>query len=303
MSKYHISRRLQFIIQYVNDRNYASKDQLVEFLNSKDFDISERTLERDMSKIRADFGIELGYSKQHNGYFIDKDRSVKVESFFKFLELVTLADVFSDGLKDNHKVLDYVIFDDSSKLKGIENLETILIAIKQDRVLEFTHYNYYKNTKTAYSITPLVLKEYLNRWYVIGLPDGKSEIRTFGIDRLLEMKLSELTKLNKLKYLKQIAKFDNIIGLNYSKNEPENIIIKVTNNHLKYLESLPLHASQKTIEMNKDFSYVSYDLIPNYEFIIEILKMSIEVEVIEPLWFREKIKQKVSAIYNKYNNA
>ncbi|WP_418510799.1 helix-turn-helix transcriptional regulator [Corallibacter sp.] len=303
MSKYHISRRLQFIIQFIYDETYASKERILEFLNDKDFNISSRTLERDFEKIKSDFGIELTYNKQHNGYYVDKEKSVKVASFFKFLELVSLADVFADGLKNNTSTLDYVQFDDSSNLKGLNNLETILMAIKQERDLEFTHHNFYFKTYKEKIITPIIVKEYINRWFVIGVPKGEHEIRTFGIERISNIRLGKLSTKERAPYLEQTKRFKNIIGLRYTDDKPEHIVLKVSDLHLKYLESLPLHHSQKSKpHSDHGFAIVTYDLIPNYEFIIEILKMSIETEVLEPQWFRERIKKEVEQIYKKYTN-
>ncbi|WP_338733462.1 helix-turn-helix transcriptional regulator [Mangrovimonas cancribranchiae] len=303
MSKYHISRRLQFIIQFIHDKKQASKEDILEFLADKDFNISSRTLERDFEKIKADFGIELTYSKNNNGYYIDEEKSVKVESFFRFLELVSLADVFADGLKNNNKTLEYVQFDDSSHLKGIDNLETILMAIKQERDLEFTHYSFHYNTYKQKIVTPIIIKEYINRWYLVGVPKGENDIRTFGIERITNINLGELSVINRSSYVQQTHRFEKIIGLMYSNKSPEHIVLKVTHLHLKYLESLPLHPSQKTLPHPDDgFAVVTYNLVPNYEFIIEILKMSIETEVLEPQWLRDRIKKEVEQIYNKYKD-
>ena len=245
MSKYNVSRRIQFIIQYINDEKYVSKQAILDYLADKDFIVSPRTLERDFENIKSDFGIELAYDKGQNAYYIDEEKSVKVSSFFKFLELVSVADVFADGLKDSHKIFDYVSFDDSRSFKGIDNLEPILIAIKQGRKLQFSHYNYSKRTYTDYTITPLIIKEYINRWYLIGVPDDLDEIRTFGIDRLSNIKLGRLSKLKIKQFKNQLDKFEDVVGLYFSDEEPEKVVLKVDGEHLKYLESLPLHPSQK----------------------------------------------------------
>jgi len=304
MSKYHVSRRLQFVIQFIYDLKYASKEHILDFLAEKDFNVSARTLERDFEKIKSDFGIELSYDKQQNGYYIDKDKSVKVASFFKFLELVTLTDVFSDGLKDNQKILDYVSFDDSSNLKGIENLKTILLAIKQERDLEFTHYNFHRESYDARIITPIMLKEYINRWYVIGVQKGENDIRSFGIERISNIELGEISKLDKTPFLKQTKRFEDIVGLYYSHEKPEQIVLKITDKRKKYLESLPLHHSQTITPCDEEgFWHANYLLIPNYEFIIEILKISIETEVLKPESFRNTIKHELKEIYSKYEDS
>tara|TARA_R110001592_G_scaffold152628_1_gene380333 strand:- start:2861 stop:3712 length:852 start_codon:yes stop_codon:yes gene_type:complete len=281
---------------------YASKKSIVDYLEEKDFSISERTLERDFENIKADFGIELSYDRAKNGYYIDEEKSLKVSSFFKFFELATLADTFRDGLKNSNEIFDFVSFDDSKSFKGINNLEPIIIAIKQGRDLSFTHCNYYKKTLNDYSITPLIIKEYLNRWYVIGVPNGTSEIRTFGIDRLSNIKMNKLSKLKKSKYKPQLKKFDNIIGLSFSDEAPQKIILKVTDGHLKYLESLPLHHSQQILKSDDNgFGLVCYNIIPNYEFTTQLLKMSMEIEVLEPKEYRNHFKEVINNINNKYN--
>lgn len=301
MSKYNVSRRIQFIIQYINDEKYASKQEILNYLADKDFKVSPRTLERDFENIKSDFGIELAYDKGRNAYYIDEEKSVKVSSFFKFLELVTLADVFTDGLKDSHKIFDYVSFDDSRTFKGIDNLEPIIIAIKQGRKLQFTHYNYSTKFYTNYIVTPLIIKEYLNRWYLIGVPDDLDDIRTFGIDRLENIGLGRLSKLKKNRFKVQLDKFNDIIGLYITDKEPDRIVLKVDGEHLKYLESLPLHHSQEiTWTSDQEYGYASYHLIPNYEFTTQLLKMSMELEVIEPEHYRKFFKNEVKKIYNKY---
>ena len=301
MATHSISRRIQYIIQYVNDFSYPSKKKIMDFLNEKDFNVSSRTLERDIERIRADFGLEITYSKEQNGYVIDEEKSVKVDSFFKFLEIVTLADIFSESLKDSNKLLDYVSFDDSKSFRGIENLKEILIAMRQNTNILFTHENFGRNTFKKYEITPLLLKEYENRWYVIGVPEGMSEIRTFGIDRITQLSLGSLSKLKRSQFKNQLNSFDDIVGLDFNQGKPTNIRLLVDDVHIKYMNSLPLHHSQKIHTENEKGQYfVDFFLIPNYEFMTQILKIGSEVEIIYPAELRNDIKNILQAALKKY---
>jgi predicted DNA-binding transcriptional regulator YafY len=172
MSTHFISRRIQLLIQIINDYSFPSKETIIELLIDKDFKVSPRTLERDIERIRTDFGLEIEYSKKENGYFINEDKSVKVESFFKLLEIITVADIFTESLRDSNKILDYVSFDDSKFFRGVQNLKLLLIAIDKDKEVSFIHENYIKNTSRKYKIKPLILKEYENRWYVVGVANN-----------------------------------------------------------------------------------------------------------------------------------
>ncbi|MBI9041953.1 WYL domain-containing protein [Lutibacter sp.] len=301
MATHIISRRIQCIIQYIYDFHYPSKVDLLNFLKDKDFIVSPRTLERDIERIRTDFGLEIVYSKAHQGYFIDKSKSVKVESFFKFLEIVTVADILSESLKDSNKMLEYVSFDDSKNLKGIDNLKEILVAINQKRKLHFVHENFWRNTLKNYEITPLFLKEYENRWYVIGVPKELNEIRTFGIDRISELKLGTLSNVKRSHFKSQLKNFDDIIGLDFNQGKPTKIRLLVDGIHIKYMRSLPLHHSQNIhTENEKGEFFVDFFLIPNYEFITQILKIGSEVEVIYPTELRDEIKNILTKSLNKY---
>ncbi len=266
MASHIIPSRIQFIIQFINDHKLPSKPEMIEFLKNKDFNISTRTLERDIERIRSDYGLEIVYNKAENGYYIDNDKSVKVESFFKFLEIVSIADIFSESLLNSNKILEYVSFDDSKGFKGIQYLKEILLAISQHKKLYFTHENFTANTIKEYVITPFLLKEYENRWYVIGVPEGYNEIRTFGVDRLTKLCIGKTSKLNKKSYYRQIEKFDNIIGLDFNDKEPTYIRLQVNGLHIKYMKSLPLHHSQIIHSENENGQcFVDFLLAPNYE--------------------------------------
>jgi len=303
MPTHNISRRLQFLIQYLNDFPFTSKETILDFLEQKDFIISSRTLDRDINRIRADYGVEIVYDKLRNGYFIDEENSIKVQSFFKFLEISTLAEIFNQSLNNSNKILDYVNFDNSDNLKGVENLKEFILALDQNRELHFIHENYYNETFKNYTIFPLLLKEYENRWYVIGVPKELNELRTFGIDRIQEIKLGRIITRKFAKYKKQLKKFDDIIGLNYSSQTPQKISLLVDEFHIKYLKALPLHHSQKIHKQTVDGkNQVDYFLIPNYEFKVQILKMGTFASVIQPENLKKEIKndlKEMLALYKK----
>src|SRR5690606_29707821 len=122
------------------------------------------------------------------------------------------------------------------------------------------------------------------------------------IDRMENLKLGKVSKIKRKDFEKQLDQFVNIIGLNYTAhNKVEKIILRVYGKQIKYLESLPLHHSQEIkIEEGAEFGLVTFHLIPNYEFEIEILKMNSMVEVLEPKWFRDKIIEILKSTLGNY---
>ena len=215
-----------------------------------------------------------------------------MQSLLKFIELIHVGEIFKQGLDDFDELRDIIDIDDSSKFKGIHQIKDILLAIKKKKEITFIHEKYNEETEKPRTITPLRIKEYLNRWYVVGVPEGQDEIRTFGIDRITQLQTGKVSKVKRATFEKQIDLFNNIVGLTYGnlKSKPEQVVLKIDNKQLKYLDSLPLHYTQ-SIDSNKNesFALVTYHLIPNYEFKIEVLKMNDAVEVLEPDWLRKEI--------------
>ena len=81
----------------------------------------------------------------------------------------------------------------------------------------------------------------------------------------------------------------------------EKVTIKVSSAQANYLRSLPMHHSQHDIERTSDFSIFQIVIKPTYDFQQEILKNGEDIEVLEPLWLRNKITDKIKGMWNKYN--
>jgi predicted DNA-binding transcriptional regulator YafY len=303
MAGYKLLKRIEILLDILNHQPGISKSQIIDRLQERyEVVTSDRTLERDFKALADEFGIDVVYSKDNNGYALDTENQARVQSLLKFIELIHIGELFKEGLDDFELLKDKIELEDSSKFKGIEYLKEILLAIKKNKQIQFTHENYWKETEKQYTISPLLLKEYLNRWYVIGVPEGESEIRTFGIDRMEHFKMGKISKIRRKDFEKQLDQFVNVIGLNYTAHtKVEKIILRVYGKQIKYLDSLPLHHSQKIeIAEGDEFGFVTYHLIPNYEFEIELLKMNSMVEVLEPIWFREKIITTLQSTLHNY---
>lgn len=300
MSNYSFLLSFNHIMKVLKQKKYPSKDQVLEYLKDNDISISERTLFRHLNRIKADFGLDIKFSKVENGYFIDQEESQFNNSLFNVLEHINLTNILSNNLSENNKRLEYISFDDSRDFKGIEYLKHILIAIQNNQQIEFTHYNFQKETNKTHLITPLILKEYANRWYVVGAIN-QNEIRVFGIDRISNLKLDKVTSLDKSMFDVQLSRFEHTIGVFYGEGEPEKIVCKVDEILVKYLRSLPLHHSQEIYPTNEPGKYrVEYMLYPNREFKYQVLSFSTKLDIIEPLHLKEEIKEMLNEAINRY---
>lgn len=224
-----------------------------------------------------------------------------LSQFFKFAKFAAMAEVYENGINDYKSFLKWVIPEDSSNFFGVQHFKKLIQAIASNHKLSFLKENYYGGTNKAYTVSPLCLKEYANRWYLIAVVEGETDIKNFGIDRLSKIEIQNTKSLKIDDFKTQLKQYEDVVGLNYSESvnaTPEKIVIKAHNNQLKYLRSLPIHKSQICTDgVDDDWGQVTYVLKPNYEFEIQILKLGNMVEVIEPQWFREKIKTHISWLF------
>jgi len=291
-------KRYYLIIEKVRTSHYPTFNKIKEYLFDKGFEESERTIQRDFEKIRNEFGIELTYDSQQQGYFIDWDLSLNPDAFLRFLEIVNTATLLIDSFKESKETLNFISFEAHGQLQGIENLKELLFAVKNYRKVLFTHENFDSGTMKSYAIKPYLLKEYQNRWYIVGLVDGMTETRTFGIDRITNLKIENKT-FSKPEINTQEL-FENTIGLTYSINELQEIILSFTTHQGKYIKSLPLHHSQVILVDNKDELRISLRIIPNLEFRQKILMLGRTVKVIKPQWLIDEITKSLSATLKNY---
>jgi predicted DNA-binding transcriptional regulator YafY len=300
MSQRGTIHRYTLIIEKLNGKQFPSAEELLSHLLDHGFEISKRTLERDFDAIRNEFGVEITYYRDKRGYGIDHDSSIDMPSFLRFLEIVNTAALLTESLSETKETLDFISFDSAGGLRGIDQLKPLLKAIKERRKISFQHYSFQTEKSRKYTCSPYLLKEYQNRWYLSGLVSGFDEMRTFGIDRMSDLQLSDTVFKRDEKRSPQ-QQFENIIGLVYSEKNKQKVILSFTRAQGMYVKSLPMHRSQKVLIDNEQECRIELNLMPNYELTQQILMHHSWVKVIEPLWLKEEIKSLLNKAINNYD--
>ena len=188
-------------------------------------------------------------------------------------------------------------FETNELTRGREHLVNIYVAVKEQTVLQITYQKFISDTKCEFLIHPYLLEEYRNRWYVLCLIDGKNDITTFALDRIIKIKnSSKLYQHNK--YFEPEKYFDNVIGINRKKEDkPVKIKIKVAEKQAAYFNTQPLHHTQKAGKPNNDGSVLmEYNLIINLELKQLLLSYAGSIKVIEPAELKEEIGEMIREI-------
>lgn len=299
MSRQGTIRRYTLVIEKINFGQYPSFAEIQDYLDEFGFSVSKRTIERDFEAIRNEFGLEITFNRHKEGYFIDEENSINIESFIRFLEIVNTAELLTESLSDSKETLNYISFDQSGSLKGIEYLPKILQAIREHRLLRLTHHTFYSEKSRKFKIEPYMLKEYQNRWYIIAIVRGMNQQRTFAVDRLEDIELLTET-FEPTKWEDIEDNFRNVIGLVYSEHELQDIELSFTAFQGNYVRSLPFHFSQKILVDNDKEFRINLRIKPNYEFTQKILMHGNTVKVLKPKWLKDEIKEILQDAANQY---
>jgi proteasome accessory factor B len=299
MSQQGVIKRYTLIIEKVRNGRYPSKKEIADHLNEYGFDLSLRTIDRDIEQIRYEFGIELVYDREKRGYRIDRENSPDISTFLKFLEIANTAEFIQTSLKESKESLKYISFAADNNLKGLEYLKDILYAIRERRIIEYDYRRFQNQKSRHHIIEPYLLREYLNRWYVIGKLNGTDDFRTYGIDRISDLKIPDKTFIYNEDENPSVF-FQNVIGLNYTENVIHDVILSFSPEQADYVKTLPLHQTQEVLIDNEHEFRVRFQIIPNFEFEQVILMHAERVKVIEPEWLAKKIKKRLSKAASNY---
>jgi predicted DNA-binding transcriptional regulator YafY len=196
--------------------------------------------------------------------------------------------------RDNESAI-IMEFDSNKYLKGIEHLGTLHNAIFYKKVLTVSYQTFDNDAPFDVIIHPYFLKQYNNRWFLFGFnPEKEKYDWNLAIDRIIAIKES------KGKYLKNNnidwqEYFEDIIGVTKPIDAvPEKIVLHFKGKTGKYIETKPLHGSQKSKWIDENTLEISLQLIPNYEFERLLLSYSDNIIIKQPSKLKKILNDRIS---------
>lgn len=227
---------------------------------------------------------------------IDDFKSGKLRNWLFSTMAVSNLLLSSQSLKDRI-LLEYVP-------SGQIYLQTIIEAMKENRVLNITYHSYWKDEEYNFDVEPFCVKLFKQRWYMVGL----------STDEYFREQGPKIYSLDRIHYLCKTDEnftlpedwngedfFAGCFGIIADQRIPyQTVKLKVTESQANYIRDLQLHESQQEIERNDEYSIFTYYLRPQYDFIQEILSNGEDMEVLEPLSLREEIAGMIKRMNNYY---
>ena len=288
------------IIDFVRERNesgfYPKVADMIEYLAKSGIHVSPRTVQRYLYDLNNEFLVYIDQQGKHGGYKIIMDEIQNFNEVYESFTILEKAGYFNGLFTKSKKSLQYISFD-GKQFTGYRHFKTILDAIVQSRVIEITHKKF-DGEENQREVRPYLLKEYNNRWYLVGYDYNSKEMRTFGLDRISKIKITEEifdnTKIAEVK-----DNFKDVIGI-VSNKQPEKVVLKFDNSQIEYFRTYPWHKSAQISKNENGEWIVSMFVSVNYELQQLILMNHSQVQVLKPEHLVESIKELVGKALKKY---
>lgn len=194
----------------------------------------------------------------------------------------------NSGINNSLHQRQVISFEDNEFLKGIEFLNPLYQSMVNEQTLDIHYQGFNGVKKNIFTISPYYLKQYNNRWFLFGHNHLIEKIQNLPLDRILEFHHSksdfEPCEIDFDEY------FEDIVGVsNDLSKSVETICIELSENIIPYIQSKPLHGSQKI----KD-NILTLEVKLNYELESLILSFGENMKVLEPAglveWLRNRIQ-------------
>lgn len=266
--------------------------------------LSRKTIWNWRQDILTSFGvwIECQTKGRVYEYYIDDERSDKAMVRDWLVSTISVC----NQLAGSKEISNRIMLEDVPS--GQPFLSTIIDAMKKNQLLSITYSGFGKSKTHTFPVEPYFVKLFHQRWYLVAnnpYYEGTSDsMRIYGLDRVREVKVEN----EKFEYPKDFdpqAYFEDFFGTDkYTElDEPLTIRIKVSRFQSHYWDSLPVHSSQKELEILDDGSKIyELRLYPTYDFRQFLLSQGTEIEILSPDEYRGHIAWYTEQMSKNYQN-
>lgn len=303
----------------------ACSNALFEY-EGKETSVSKRTIQLDIQMMRSE---KLGYNapiavydKKYYHYEEDNfsitdipltetDINVLTEtvSMLKQFKDFSLFNDVSDILQrledkiyaEKSHTQPVIHLDKNENLKGLHFLDEIYQAIVKKVVLVITYKSFKSREAQQITFHPFILKEFNNRWFLVGKTKGSQPITNLALDRIEKIDYDFSIPFLEEEFNAEVY-YKNIVGVTVNQGlYPVKIELWIDQMNAPYVITKPLHHSQRIIQQNEDGSIlVHLFLIPNYELERLLLGFGSGLEVIKPNNLRKRLIRIIGKTYDMY---
>lgn len=297
MNKY---ARCLWIVNTLNNYGKASLRELNDrwirsSINDEGEEILARTFARDKEFIADTFGLDIEYDARLRKYELVNSEEIKNTPLVKYL-LGNFHISNLSAITMRHK--DKVMVQNVNT--GVERLSLVMDAIDRGRTLRFKYTSYYAKDKVyEYEVIPCFIRLFEHRWYLICEYMDRSQTRVLALERMYDMQVGK-KELSASPEVNPKDFYEGCFGIIRDDKQPVCVRIKVYDNQVDYVRSLPIHSSQVEVESGEGYAVFEYHLRPSFDFVQHLLWHK-KVEVLTPASLREEMKTELEEMLGRYH--
>ena len=288
-------------------------------------DISLSTIYMDLAHIKNEYGAVITKNSRSQLFYEDPEFSIEKvpldDEDKKLLDMATtIFRVFSSSpiftkfehtinkiltgstiTKTERNTMDCIQPEQNHSVIGVEYIEPILDAILERNAIEIEYQKAGQDIETKV-ISPYVLKQVDQHWYMIGFDQTKSSLtKNYSLDKILSVKVSKAPyNFDDSFDASEFFKYSYGIYHNY-KDKPQKIKLEFKAPYINQVMNYPLSPYQThTISKDGKKLTVNLELYESYEIVSEILKYGASVKVLAPESLAKKIKGIAEEVANSY---
>lgn len=193
------------------------------------------------------------------------------------------------GIEENRPIIS---FSNNPYLKNSNLLGTLFDQIANEVVIRLSYHTFNDSSIRSIDFHPYLLKQYNDRWFLLGADDDDKKILTFALDRI-----DKVEPLPKKKYIPcpddLTERFEDIVGVTYYEDRPvEHILCWVSDVSRGYVDTKPIHGSYTPLKGEEEQQlrteypnlqggmFFTLDCINNFELIRELCSYGKELLVL-----------------------
>lgn len=304
-------------------KKYPNPDALLHKLESEGYNISKAQLDKDIRTLKEDLNAPIVFDKNNKGYVYTSDFSLdglRIAEEEKWIIDIAEASIklFGDGIDEEFSKISskiqtgsrnsdhneysgarYIQMELSNSKKGYGFLRPIYQAIIERNAVSLDYAKFGDQPETRI-VSPTLLKQYANRWYMLAFHHQKEKTLVFALDRIIEIHpTTEKYRYDKLFNPEDYFRYS--FGITQKFNESPSLVeLQFHGQAINYILSLPLHHSQKIVLQDEQQVTISLEVFITQELVMKILSYGSEVKVIAPTQLAEKIKVDIMKMQDLY---
>ena len=283
---------------------YTKAEILVKIQDETGFEVSPFTFDKDLQLLRDNLHAPIEYTQRSGYHYSTKNfrlfSSVLNDEDVEALEFASdalntlnvelaqeaqavLMSIYARSKKQDSKPRKQIIFRPAGPpVKGLEWLSILYKAIDEEKAIIIKYYKLQTGETKTHTISPYILRQYNDLWYVIAWCAARELTLVFALDRIREISPAHVNYYKDPKFdPEQYFKYS--FGITHSYYDPpQKVTFWVSKEAYYYLQVRPLHASQKMLEEKNGGFMIEIEVIISEELVMALRGLGRKILAISP---------------------